>query len=889
MPPTPNGLRSSSAASLAGGRPPRRSRTSVFVAGANDHASLGLALDDAQSEPRRVLALRSQFVRCATAAAGASFCSTGDGQVLAWTRGELPSQLALASAAPACGGRGDDDAAADAAVEVVADGSSAADGSSSPLADCCALRCSPTHVVALTDEGRVLMCEYAGEGSLASGEPLVPRGVPLPVDIVQVACGEAHVLALADGGVVFSWGRGVEGQLGRPQTPLPQHDPSPRRIDEHLDTSAAPIAAVACGGVHTILLTVAGEVLGCGPRALLASPAKQNAFGGGVQPVPALIAGPWQDDGGGGDGGGDGDSGSGVRSVACGRAHTLVVGPTGKLYAFGEATNGQLGHAGGGPFARAMRSGGSLASLAVEAVWASPLCDASFARAKAEDGTSRCFMWGLLPGGGGTAWRSPQELAQLRGLDVIDLSASGAHCLALLASGDLFAFGASAAPDDDDKAAGGGSGGGGALGLQRLGAVASPVRHSGLGRHKVVALACGDGPHALALSGGHVLSWGRNTHGELGCGEHGAGAGSPRRVLSGALAARTAPLVRIAAGAHFSLACGVHADDVVGWGDGSKMQLGAGAGGDVLWTPTALAPIGPSEATVVSLVAGAQHAGALLATSVDEIRRSHGYPVLWGCGEHGALGRGGVANQGCAAACRPGSLGLSSGAATASFLTLGRATSAAVDLSGALHLWGRLWGCGQAAGTAMEPTALAAESVAAVTGGGLFAVRHVSCSGRRLLMQCECADGTVVLEGLFGGTLHAIHPLANVPVSRVCASADCTIIITADGQCLRLALDVAGAGANRVDAVALPEGCHVISGAAGRGHYALLVRDAPSASSAPPSPSKSRGVAGAPEAVPPSLDSRAELHGIGSPGSRPGSAAGSRPGTASNKPIWLEP
>ena len=62
--------------------------------------------------------------------------------------------------------------------------------------------------------------------------------------------------------------------------------------DEH----SGSIMGVACGGVHSVLLTTSGELLGCGPRALLAAPAGQGQFGGGVQPVPSLIAGPWQAD-----------------------------------------------------------------------------------------------------------------------------------------------------------------------------------------------------------------------------------------------------------------------------------------------------------------------------------------------------------------------------------------------------------------------------------------------------------------------------------------------------------------------------------------------------------------------------------------------------------------
>ena len=52
---------------------------------------------------------------------------------------------------------------------------------------------------------------------------------------------------------------------------------------------------------------------------------------------------------------------------------------------------------------------------------------------------------------------------------------------------------------------------------------ARALRQSVLDRQRVVAIACGDGPHALALTcpvtcGGGVFSWGRNGKGELGLG-----------------------------------------------------------------------------------------------------------------------------------------------------------------------------------------------------------------------------------------------------------------------------------------------------------------------------------------------------------------------------------
>ena len=57
---------------------------SLYVWGANDHGALCVpALEDA-AEPRRVLALRSQYVRAVGAAAGLSVCATGSGAVMLW-------------------------------------------------------------------------------------------------------------------------------------------------------------------------------------------------------------------------------------------------------------------------------------------------------------------------------------------------------------------------------------------------------------------------------------------------------------------------------------------------------------------------------------------------------------------------------------------------------------------------------------------------------------------------------------------------------------------------------------------------------------------------------------------------------------------------------------
>ena len=138
-----------------------------------------------------------------------------------------------------------------------------------------------------------------------------------------------------------------------------------------------------------------------------------------MQLTPVDIPGPWEDEG-----------EDGLTSVACGRAHTLALSGSGRLYTFGEGGYGQLGHSGGSRPTRVMRAGGSLATVAVDRVWASPMCDVSFARAQAEGGEEvgevRCYMWGRLPGHDGQVWRLPEELAELHGKEVVDIVAGPA-------------------------------------------------------------------------------------------------------------------------------------------------------------------------------------------------------------------------------------------------------------------------------------------------------------------------------------------------------------------------------------------------------------------------------------------------------------------------------
>ena len=920
--------------------------TSILVSGVNEHGALCVAHPDEIEVPTRVLALRSQFVRCIGAGSGWSACGTSAGLLVAWGAGELPLPIGH-----------------------IPNG-------------CTAITCDAHTVHFLTDDGQLFSWRFATD-PLASP----PQRVLLPTDIDQIACGTEHVLALSDGGSVFSWGRGAEGQLGRVLHSGVISDATPRRID---GLPPSGVSNIACGGSHSALVTPSGELLACGPRALLG-----GGGGGGdnaVRGTFAEVPGPWQGEGEGAD--------SGLGSVACGRAHTLALGRDGKLYAFGEGASGQLGTSGGGRATRAMRAGGALASATVERVWASPISDTSFARARlaggASDvwhagdsgdsgsegthaGKSSCYMWGVVPGADGAVWRLPEELPELRGLDVFAMVASPTHCLALLTGGDMYSWGGgasggaggaaasrAAAAKTTAAAAAATAASSGATGLQLLGVQPSLIHQPALDRHRIVAIACGDGPHALALtdvrSGGRVVVWGRNERGELGVGMGELATCAPRLVTNGALAGRREPLRHVAAGGRFSLVSGSRPDDVFGWGEAGRKQLGVravaaggggeggggesgggeggggesgggeggggegggGEGGDELaWTPRRLAPIGPLESTIGQLMAGALHAAAVLVSGAPAApSKAAGAGVLWGCGDFGALGRGDVADHPDAAPCNRGSLS----GQLVRHLACGRETSAAIDAAGCVHLWGRLWE-GSSSQSLTEPRSYAMADLERAGRRAPLVARSLCCSGRRFLLVCAPPEGTgggdapepVVLSSQFGAPPTMLRGFEGHVVVSVEASADVALATTADGRCVRVSLcgTLPGADGAYTDEVALPASVRAVRVAAARTHCALLVEGAVmraqslGGTSRPPSaqasgrlvaerggPPPAAAAAAAMMTLDPELEAKFQESltlGDTMTSSRPGTAssrpgtAGSRPGTAvSQRPCWLD-
>uniref|UniRef100_A0A8C7TVG6 HECT domain-containing protein n=1 Tax=Oncorhynchus mykiss TaxID=8022 RepID=A0A8C7TVG6_ONCMY len=177
--------------------------------------------------------------------------------------------------------------------------------------------CGQDHSVAVCASGQVYSWGAGGEGQLGIAPTTVskvlrpvPIPSPLPITVIQVACGNSHSLALTTGGQVFSWGLNSHGQLGLGKgVPL---QPIPALVRP---LTGVPVTQVAAGGTHTLALTLPGLVYCCGAN---------RAGQLGLNRVDEKVLG--------------------VSFISCGEAHSAVLTKGGQVFTFGEGSRGQLGH-----------------------------------------------------------------------------------------------------------------------------------------------------------------------------------------------------------------------------------------------------------------------------------------------------------------------------------------------------------------------------------------------------------------------------------------------------------------------------------------------------------------------------------------------------------------
>ncbi|CAG2112644.1 unnamed protein product, partial [Medioppia subpectinata] len=190
------------------------------------------------------------------------------------------------------------------------------------------LCCGANHSLALTSAGQMFGWGCNLFGQLGIGNK-VDESVPKPSlvkrlaakMVVQIACGGNHSLALTINGSIYSWGSNAFGQLGNGMKGNCENSPI-----EILSLRSVPIRQMSCGGSHSALLSYTGAIYMWG----------KNEFGQlGLNDMQNRLVPTVQ---------------TTLRSqrisfIDCGEEHTVALTADGGLFSWGAGMYGQLGHA----------------------------------------------------------------------------------------------------------------------------------------------------------------------------------------------------------------------------------------------------------------------------------------------------------------------------------------------------------------------------------------------------------------------------------------------------------------------------------------------------------------------------------------------------------------
>ncbi|XP_054996003.1 probable E3 ubiquitin-protein ligase HERC6 [Sorex araneus] len=201
--------------------------------------------------------------------------------------------------------------------------------------------------------------------------------------------------------------------------------------------------------------------------------------------------------------------------VSCGRDHCLAVARSGRVFAWGACSEGQLGIGEVTASVHIPRTIKSLKGIRIIQV----SCGDHHSLALTEGG--QLFSWGsnshgqLGLGEEGPSQAEPRPVRSLQGIPLAQVAAGGAHSFALSLSGTSFGWG---------------SNGAGQLALSGREVPEQkrkPVAVGALQELGVVFISCGGQHTAVLTQDGKVFTFGDNTYGQLG---HGSDRSGPRPV-----------------------------------------------------------------------------------------------------------------------------------------------------------------------------------------------------------------------------------------------------------------------------------------------------------------------------------------------------------------------
>ena len=139
-------------------------------------------------------------------------------------------------------------------------------------------------------------------------------------DPYDVACGNNHSLVLTRYGTVFAWGHNHHGQCGVLKSNMKSLD---IKVTQPTLVNCSNVNQISCGADHSAVLDSYGKVqtFGCNQHGQLGLGSFHDEF------APALIT----------------SIPERITQVACGVDQTIVLVDSGRLFAMGNNSNGQLG------------------------------------------------------------------------------------------------------------------------------------------------------------------------------------------------------------------------------------------------------------------------------------------------------------------------------------------------------------------------------------------------------------------------------------------------------------------------------------------------------------------------------------------------------------------
>ncbi|XP_020257110.1 ultraviolet-B receptor UVR8 isoform X2 [Asparagus officinalis] len=338
------------------------------------------------------------------------------------------------------------------------------------------------------------------DGQLGTGtleDQLLPQPLHQFSDlrISRVACGGAHSIALTVDGKVLTWGRGTKGQLGHGEV---VNCLKPKHV-ESLDRFV--ITNVSAGWNHSGFVTVSGHLFMCGDGSFGQLGTGDHQSHSSPTEVSYFVS-------------------EHVEQIACGMRHSLVLvrGPQESIiYGFGSAKHGQIGASESG--SHKVRSFNlptliyGFENLKIAYIYA----NGDQSAALSADG--QLYTWGR-GFGGSSSNHSPCILPSSLRFSQVALGWN--HAL-LIADGEAYMLGgkhhgllSSSQPLKIEQQPSTSSA---QYTLDNLSSQSPPLeRIHCIGEEKVVYIAAGAEHSALVTEKGKILTWGWGEHGQLGLG-----------------------------------------------------------------------------------------------------------------------------------------------------------------------------------------------------------------------------------------------------------------------------------------------------------------------------------------------------------------------------------